>query len=165
LSFKFFISPGENGSSRGTGEGQGSPQKREKKKQQSQPWAPPPQSFGSLTSWPHANQAIIPQMPTTTITMCTRLVTACLSTGDQRKHPMYLLIVLPRGPHTIRSQDLDWHSKRGRLKWCHQHPEAVDISQRLLLNKSTHLYLICYIVGCLVLVQASHTLVFLGTLV
>jgi hypothetical protein len=80
-----------------------------------------------------------PQMPTTTITTCTRQVTACLRAGDQRKHPMYLLIVLPGGPRTIRSQDLDWDFKRGRLKWCHQqHPEAVDISQILLLNRSTH---------------------------
>jgi hypothetical protein len=47
-----------------------------------------------------------PQMPTTTTT-CTKLVTTCLPAGDQRKHPMYLLIVLLGGPRTIRSQDLD----------------------------------------------------------
>ncbi len=35
-------------------------------------------------------------------------------------------------------KDLDRYFKRGRLKWCHQHPEAVDISQRLLFNKSSH---------------------------
>jgi hypothetical protein len=65
-------------------------------------------------------------------------VTACLPAGDQRKHPTYVLIVLPVGPRTIRSQDLDWDFKRGRLKWRHQHPEAVDMSQWRLLNKSTH---------------------------
>jgi hypothetical protein len=115
--------------------------------------APSPKlwKFDILTS---CNQAIIPQMPTTTtttrlvtacpqmptttITTCMRLVTACLPAGDQRKHPTYLLIVLPGGPRTIRSQDLDWDFKRGRLKWCHQHPESVDISQRLFLNKFTH---------------------------
>jgi hypothetical protein len=121
------------------------------KKKQSQPLALPSQSFGNLMSWPHANQAIIPQMPTTTttrlvttcpqmptttITTCMRLVIACMLVGDQRRHPTYLLIVLPGGSHTIRSQDLDWDFKRGRLN--HQHPKFVDILQRLLLNKSTH---------------------------
>jgi len=129
------------------------PHKNEEKKMQSQPLAPLPQSFGSLTSGPHANQAIIPQMPTTTttrlvttcpqmptttITTCTRLVTVCLRASDQRKHPTYLLIVLPKGAHMIRSEDLDWDYKTCRLKWCHLHPKAMDISQRLLLNKSTH---------------------------
>jgi len=140
------------------------PHKKEGKKKQSQPLAPPAQSFGSLTSWPHANQAIIPQMPTTTITTCTRLMIACLPAGDQRKHPTYLLIVLPGGDRTIRSQDLDWDFKRGQLKWCHQHPKFVDILQRSSTNPHT-IYLICYIAGCLALVHASHTLVFLGTLV
>jgi len=77
-----------------------------------------------------------PQMPTTTITTCMRLVIACLLVGDQRRHPTYLLIVLPGGSHTVRSQDLDWDFKRGQLN--PQHPKFVDILQRLLLNKSTH---------------------------
>jgi hypothetical protein len=56
-------------------------------------------------------------------------VTICMLAGDQRKHPTYLLIMLPGGPRIIRFQDLDWDFKRSWLKWCHQHPEVMDITK------------------------------------